>query len=66
MNIEFQLDNFNSMTNNSWNLFYHRLAEAFKHVYSKRTYFGDEQFTDMTQVNNEFLIKIIKINKIIK
>jgi hypothetical protein len=48
------------MTNNSWNLFYHRLAEAFKHVYSKRTYFGDEQFTDMTHVDDEFLIIIIK------
>lgn len=38
------------MNENDWSLFYHRLVEAFKHVYAKRSYFGDENFVDMTQV----------------
>lgn len=39
------------MTSDDWNVFYHRLVETFKHVYSKRTNFGDENFVDMSQVN---------------
>jgi gamma-glutamyltranspeptidase len=46
----FNLGDYNKMTDQSWNEFYHRLAETLKHIYSKRTLFGDEKFVDMTGV----------------
>lgn len=48
--IEFKFENYTNMNENDWSLFYHRLVEAFKHVYAKRSYFGDEDFVDMTKV----------------
>ena len=41
------------MTKEEQTVFYHRLAEAFKHAYSKRTFFGDEDFVDLKSVCNK-------------
>lgn len=40
-----------SMTKEEIIVFYHRLAEAFKHAYAKRTFFGDENFVDLKSVS---------------
>lgn len=32
-------------------LYYHRLCEAFKHAYAKRSFLGDSTFVDVNQVN---------------
>ena len=39
------------MDEKAWSLFYHRLVEAFKHVYAKRSHFGDENYVNMTHVS---------------
>lgn len=52
------------MTSKSWDKFYHRLIESFKHVYAKRHFFGDEQFVNMTHVTFNF--RKLNYNKITK
>lgn len=47
-----------SMSSESINKFHHRLVEVFKHIYAKRSSFGDEAFVNMTSVS-----KIIIISK---
>jgi gamma-glutamyltranspeptidase/glutathione hydrolase/leukotriene-C4 hydrolase len=49
-------------------VFYHRLAESFKHAYAKRSHLGDEDFVDLKKIltdlqNDTFIDEILgKIN----
>lgn len=46
----YNLEDESSMTNESLALFYHRLTETYKHMYSRRTLLGDELFVDVAEV----------------
>ena len=50
--LEFEFEKYDKMNSESWNKFYHRLVETFKHVFAMRHSFGDEEFVDMTEVRH--------------
>jgi gamma-glutamyltranspeptidase len=37
-------------------IFYHRLVEAFKHAFAKRSYLGDIDFVEINAVSLNFII----------
>jgi hypothetical protein len=48
----FNLDKNTLKTDENCALFYHRLLETFKHTFAKRSYLGDVDFIDLSEVCN--------------